>query len=366
MNDEESNSNRFYCKLKEEIKRVSGKTMLLRQLLGAVEGLSPDLPAWLQSPEGWPVFAAAVRKLVAEGLIAPIGKITTHELYLKYRIIRQSEAKEGRVISQIVRSIEPPASVDFYLKNPQYFLADRDVIEIISDFLKQPSHEPAPINERAYQLFGDEKFFKGDRKERSRGETVLKRLGLDYADIGCFETAEPFFSFHHKDLSVRNARRIYIIENKDTFWSFKKRLMDVPSRFRPDMLIYGEGRKVLSSFKFVAEYDLNRGDDTFFYFGDLDAEGINIYCELKEAYPQYRIQPFVEGYQAVFEIGSAREIRKTPKAQKVKPENIGVFIEMFAPVWAAKLAKILEEGRYIPQEALSAAQMKVRFGKGWE
>lgn len=180
--------------------------------------------------------------------------------------------------------------------------------------------------------------------------------------MACEETVEPFFGFYDKDFHSLISRNIFIVENKDTFWSFKRNIMDYSSRIKVDMLVYGEGRKILSSFKFVSEYDVNLLADRFFYFGDLDAEGINIYCELLDEYPQYEISPFHEGYQAILEIGLRRESAKTPKEQKLKKENIFRFIKVFEDSWAAKLKKHLEGGFYIPQEALSATEMKERFG----
>ncbi|MDD4583373.1 MAG: DUF2220 family protein, partial [Eubacteriales bacterium] len=241
------------------------------------------------------------------------------------------------------------------------FLNDRSIIETISDFLKQKDKDFVTVNERAYELFGDEKFFKGEGKERSPGETILKRLGVSYLDIGCQETLEPFFSFQKKNFNALNSRKIYIIENKDTFWSFKRVIMDSIPTFKTDMLIYGEGRKIISSFKFMNEYYVEPERDQFHYFGDLDAEGINIYCELLDQYPQYKIFPFYEGYQAVLEIGSGKAPVKTPKRQKISKKNIGRFLNGFDSHVAKELKILLEEGYYIPQEALSATEMKERF-----
>jgi len=262
---------------------------------------------------------------------------------------------------QIVRSITPPATLDYYIKNPNDFLNDKVIIDTISSFLKQKNKELVTVNERAYKLFGDEKFFKGAGKERSRGETVLKRLGLSFLSIGCEETVEPFFGFQKKDFHSLDSRNVYIVENKDTFWSFKRNIMDSPSIIKTDMLIYGEGKKIISSFKFINQYDVNPQTDVFFYFGDLDPEGINIYCELLDEYPQYRISPFYEGYQVVLEVGLRRGTLKTPKQQKVNKENIARFIKGFDQSWALKLKENLVGGFYIPQEALSAAEMKERF-----
>lgn len=349
--------------LKKEVNSIETRHILLNRLISAVESVNHDLPAFLQSPKGQAAFIDAVFKLVAEQVITPVGKPNTVQgLHQKYRKTRRLEEKDQGLMTQIVRNIAPPATLDYYLKNPQDYLNDSAIIEVISDFLKQDHKDLVTVNERAYQLFGDEKFFKGAGKNRSRGDTVLKRLGLNYASIACVETAEPFFSFQNKDFHALVSRNIFIVENKDTFWSFKRNIMNSSSRIKVDMLIYGEGKKIISSFKFVNEYGVSPLSDRFFYFGDLDLEGINIYCELLDQYPQYEISPFDEGYQAVLEIGLKKEPVKTPKKQKIKKENIARFIQAFEHAWAAKMKKHLEGGFYVPQEALSATEMKERFG----
>jgi len=358
------NDDELYIKLKNELNISQHRYILLERLFFVAEGVNNDMPVFLQSPEGQAAFHNAVNNLVSEQFIAPVGKPnTTQGLHLKYRINRSPEKKNKELVTQIVRSIKPPAKLDYYIKNPQDFLNDRVIIETIFLFLNQKYKGLITVNERAYQLFGDEKFFKGDGKNRSRGETVLKRLGLSYGSIGCLETVEPFFSFQNKEFHSHVSRNIYIVENKDTFWSFKRNIMDnSSSRIKVDMLVYGEGKKIISSFRFVEEYGINLDKDQFYYFGDLDAEGINIYCLLLDEYPQYKIFPFNEGYQAILEIGLRKEVVRTPKEQKINKEHIVRFIKAFEHNWAVTIEKLIEGGFYIPQEALSAAEMEERFG----
>ncbi|MBS3975843.1 MAG: hypothetical protein KGZ75_03815 [Syntrophomonadaceae bacterium] len=381
MKCNKSSNDELYLRLKNEIDSIKSRYIFLERLFAAAQGSNCEMSAFLQSPAGQALFNNAVMKLVSEQLISPVGKPNTaHGLHLKYRINRSLENKDSDLLAQIIRSITPPASVDYYIKNPQDYLNDKVIIEIIVLFLKQNNKDLITVNERAYQLFGDEKFFKGEGKNRSCGETVLKRLGLSYSSIGCQDTVEPFFSFQNKDFYSLAARNIYIIENKDTFWSFKRKIMDTPAKIKADMLVYGEGKKIVSSFQFFAEYEVNAKEDHFFYFGDLDPEGINIYCQLLDEYPQYKIYPFAEGYQAVLEVGTLREPVKTPKEQRVKKANIERFVQALAEspglkkfasggssgtldlAWILMLKKHLTEGFYIPQEALSAAKMKERFG----
>ena len=364
MIDTWPNADEFYNWLESAINSFNGRFILLEQLHARAEELDGSMPAYLQSPPGMAAFQQAVRQLVAAQILAPVGKkpATPQGLHLKYRIIKGPVSHDAACTADIIRSIAPPAGLDYYLKNPQDFKRDQPIIDVISNFLRQPQPGVLTANERAYQLFGDEKFFKGAGKSRSRGETVLKRLGLSYAHIGCRETIEPFFSFQSMDFQALAARDIYIIENKDTFWSFKRQIMDKSARLKAHFIIYGEGKKIISSFRFVEEYAVNSQKDRFYYFGDLDPEGINIYCLMLEEYPQYDIHPFVAGYQAVLEIGRKKPPVKTPKDQRLIKENVEKFLQAFAPPWAAEIKEHLEQGFYIPQEALSAEEMRERFG----
>ncbi len=353
----------IYRVLKKEIYDTENKLVLLTSLFTFAEGINSDMPIFLQGREGQAVFLNVINTLLEEQSISPVGKKPNHNgLYFKYKINKENEKKDNQLVTEMIKNIAYPAAIDYYVKHPEEYSNDKDVINIISDYLKKKEDNMVTVNERAYELFGDEKFFKGDEKSRSRGEIVLKRLGLNYSHLGCIETVEPFFSFYKKDFHLKHLRNIYIIENKDTFWSIKKYLMDLSVGIDLDMLIYGEGKKILSSFKFVDEYEINPQIDTFFYFGDLDAEGINIYCDLKAKFPEYNIRPFNQGYQAIFEIGFMRELVKTPKQQKVSEDNIEKFIKEFDENLAIKIKRIINEGFYIPQEALSATRIKERFG----
>lgn len=353
----------IYEKLKEETQNMSGKFVLLEELLSCAEAISIDMPTFLQSQQGQKIFCSVINRLVNEKLLKPSGPkpATRNGLYKKYRKI-YAEKKDHAFTSEIIRSIEPPASVDYYIRNHDDFVTDKSVIKVISDFLKQKDADFVTVNERAYELFGDEKFFRSTDKNRSRGETVLKRLGLKYDDLRCYETPEPFFNFQRSDFSELKSRNVYIIENKDTFWSFKSIIMDLPSKLHPDMLIYGEGKKILSSFKFVEEYKINPENDLFIYFGDLDPEGINIFCALKDKYPQYRIEPFIDGYMTILEIGLKKHPCRTQGKQVINENNIRRFTEAFDKTTAEQIKGLLASGCYIPQEALSASLMKERFG----
>lgn len=351
----------IYSTLVKEICAAKNKIIDTKTLFAVAESISCDMPAFLQSPEGKKAFIYAINDIVEEQAMSPVGKKTDYDgLHYKYKINKEANVEDNRLLSEIIRSIPLPASIDYYSKHQDIYLIDRDAIKAIVGFLKEKDDNIVTTNERAYELFGDEKFFKGDGKTRSRGETILKRLGLNYSQLGCYETVEPFFSFCRKDFYVKQSRSIFIIENKDTFWTFKKFFMDKCVDFKLDMLIFGEGKKILSSFKFIEEYVINHFEDSFFYFGDLDSEGVNIYCDLRRKFPDYNIKPFIPGYKSILEIGSKKDPKRTPKAQSVCIDNIEEFAGEFDKSIEVKIKELLIGGFYIPQEALSAKRIKER------
>lgn len=364
MNLNGADSEKIYRVLKKQVEKWPRTFIPLDSMYAGAEKISVEMPAFLQSPRGQVAFGLAVQRLVTEQGIVPVGKqpYTQQGLHQKYRINRPRIIRDEQLQMDIIRSIRPPASIDYYIQNPDEFLQDRPIITAMVEFLAREEQTMMTVNERAYQLFGDEKFFKGAGKSRSRGESILRKLGLNYAHLGCVETVEPFFSFQARDFYLREPREVYIVENKDTFWSFKRCLMDIPSIIKVDMLIYGEGKKIISSFKFINEYGIDVLKDKIYYFGDLDAEGINIFCELGDAYPHFDMVPFRAGYQAILEIGMKNPAIKTHKKQRIKAANIERFIKALDSSRADQLKELLEGGFYIPQEALSAAVMLERFG----
>lgn len=354
-------TNNIYTILKKKLADFQKAYIMISEILFEIEKSNADAPGFLQSPDGNHVFYKAIERLVKEGAISPVGKKAGYDgLHQKYRIEKPVKTKNINVLAEIIKIIPVTASSDYYVKNEHDFENDKEIIGTISRFLNQKKGEVITVNERAYELFGDEKFFKG--ADRSRGETVLKRLGLNYSDMGCTETLEPFFSFQKEGFSNRRGRQIYIIENKDTFWSFKRAVLDKSTRINADMVVYGEGRKILSSFRFMVEHGVDRQNDEIFYFGDLDPEGVNIFCELVAGYPDYNIVPFIEGYSIIFGIGTTKGLMKTPKRQSIKPDCIETFLAAFKPAQVSEIRKCLQGGLYVPQEALSLTKMNELFG----
>ncbi len=327
---------------------------------------------------GYPAFAAVIEALCREGTLQAVkasgsnGRLPT--LHNRYRKVADSLAGESwdRLLG-----MHPLIKSEVYRKSPRAFGEDREYLDALNSFLKNPSLQASlaqamSVNERSFQIFRDEKFLFS-----SQGRTFLQRVGLKLEDLSCYVTCEPFFYVDYREVREQSAYAqeaslpertlslpevpapytALIVENKDTFYSIKRSWRAGVRRLGEqefDLLIYGEGRKIVSSFAFVEEIQgLSQDNLSVLYFGDLDPEGLDIFGALATAFPGYRIEPLVFGYEALLRLYGERAPLRREKAQKLHPEYAESFLQFFSPMRRAEIGTLLAQKRYIPQEGLN-------------
>lgn len=183
----------------------------------------------------------------------------------------------------------------------------------------------------------------------------MKHCGFDAALLNCYETAEPFSCYAHER---RTPQKILVIENKDTFFSMRCHLLGGASAILGETfgtLVYGAGKRVLSSFRdfsVSAEPYMKERANELLYFGDLDYEGVGIYENLAASLaPQWEIKPFAAAYRAMLAKGAGVALPRTKEKQN--RHITGAFFACFPAADVLAMRKILEAGRYIPQEILN-------------
>ncbi len=217
---------------------------------------------------------------------------------------------------------------------------DLDAVRALSAYLfahPDPAGRMAvPRNERSLEIFVDEKFL-----ERRPG--FLRGLGLTLADIHAFETREPFF---HRQLAPE-PRAGLILENLSAFESVCRALAAPgpwPWGPRPDLVIYGEGSKILRSVEFAAGFPrLER----LAYFGDLDPEGVRILARLRDRDPL--VAPCRELYAGL--LGRRRLARPLGAGAAADPAVVRRAFQEGGEL-ADEVLALFQEGLWIPQEAL--------------
>ena len=206
----------------------------------------------------------------------------------------------------------------------------RDAALSIQRFLAEggASRAHAPIKERSFDIFGDEK-----RLEGLQHSTILfgtGKLGLEL--LRCFVVSPT-------PVAERFAlgTGIIILENEATFDSFCRL-----SRHKPvfALVVYGRGHEIQKCVPYLQREASRAGVPEIHYFGDVDRRGLEIPRQLAlNAAVGVPVRPLVVAYEAI--------LRQTPASTQPAP----ACCDWLPPDLAARAATIVLESRRLPQEA---------------
>lgn len=278
-------------------------------------------------------------------------------LYNRYTIVRE-ENDYSKYIEELDYKIIPKLDVAYYRRNIERYKEDRKYILLLNDFLKN-YEELLEIRisqkERSFQIWQEEKYL------QKEGMTLLKRLGIDKAELNYYDTNEPLAYY-----SVTNnvPQNIVIIENMDTFYTMRRYLMEKGTNIlgvEVATVIYGRGKgiaKAFNDFELVVDKNISNKENTILYFGDIDYEGIGIYEGLYDLIKkQYNIKPFVKAYEKIIDKALNSKI-KLPNTKEKQNKNIkNQFMKHFNKKYEREILDILESGLYIPQEILNIGDL---------
>ncbi|WP_409970911.1 Wadjet anti-phage system protein JetD domain-containing protein [Bacillus sp. Bva_UNVM-123] len=194
----------------------------------------------------------------------------TPSLAFQYRINKSELASDYHKELQRYRTILHPGINldDYYCDDLAIWAEHLPFLLKIDEYVKQngfPKDEvPAP--ERSFELVGDEKWIieKG-------GKAILEKTGL-FSAFHIIPVSEPLM-FAINPLNIKEEQQYHlIVENKTTYQGLLPALKE--THF--STLIYGCGKAVIKSIEqFPMQYPV-LANHQFFYFGDLDKEGISI------------------------------------------------------------------------------------------
>lgn len=245
--------------------------------------------------------------------------------------------------------MHPELNFSYYYKRILEFNEDEEFIQKLSDFLYNNINEldnPMSINERSYQIFKNEKFLK------ERGKSFLKKIRYSFVKLNVYITHEPYFEYIHE---LKQTNTILIVENKDT-WDTMKRILQENNGCNLfgkhfNILIYGEGKKIIESFAFIEEKNYNNTFLDILYCGDIDNEGLFIYKKIVEKYKKYKIKLFSEIYKKMISLeGNLKNLRNSSNRQ----EKFNDFDLLdFDVENIEKIKYILNHNKILPQEILN-------------
>ncbi|WP_461205679.1 Wadjet anti-phage system protein JetD domain-containing protein [Clostridium sp. DL1XJH146] len=286
------------------------------------------------------------------------GNGKTPVLYKKYRVLKEKK-EQSDLLEELNYKIHPKLDITYYKNHLEKYKEYRKYILLLNEFImnrKELLKVSISMNERAFQIWGREKFI-----QKEEGKVIIKNLGLDQEYLNYYDTTEPLAYFSKGKETPQN---ILILENKDTYYTMRRHLINGGDEILGQnitTLIYGGGKsinKAFSDFEISVEEYVSNKDNKLYYFGDLDYEGIIIYERFYKLFIEdYNVQPFIKGYEMM--INKYEEIKmKLPKTKDGQNRNIkDIFLDNFSNEYRAKIIEILENDLYIPQEIINITDL---------
>jgi hypothetical protein len=299
-------------------------------------------------------FQAGIEALVTDRYLTPIikkAKFKSTYLEEAYWLAVTASSLEGWSETAMMRVIgAKELNLDYYRNHPEAQTTEVwKYIERIYHFLRTAEdRETITREERSLELFDQEKFL-----SEPEGKQFLSRLGLNLEMLKA-DIVHEDFEYHRRP--NRPARCILISENH-SFYNSAKRLMksgQTVCGLQPDMLIYGEGWKIVSSLYFLEERGVEPLEAELYYIGDMDKTGWDIYGNLKLSYPELNIKLALPVYSYMF--SKARQSYDYVKEQNdCSPLHLEIARQEVSAVPGLLLCMdtLLKENKRIPQEVLN-------------
>lgn len=305
--------------------------------------------------ESYPEQYRYVCRLIEERKLDPVKasplngkKPALHTSYW----IREEAPDYGEEIEELKFRMSPAIRTDYYLNHPEVYREEARWVRLLNQyFQKGGSDFPVSFNERSFQIWGREKFL-----QREQGRKILAHCGVGLELLHVYATTEPLAYY---SCSREVPQSLLIVENKDTFYSIRRHLGESSGNlFGQEIgtVIYGAGKGILRSFedfRFCVEPHVNDPRNQILYFGDLDYEGIGIYERLAELFA-HEIAPFVQAYGKMLEKVRQCGMDFLPETSEGQNHNLsGRFFGYFSEKAQEEMGRVLELGKYIPQEIIN-------------
>lgn len=336
-----------YPKKRIEIKDIVAKLKIMGINLFVTPELNKD-------------FTHAIRNLVEKGILNPLKNAKPLMQYEgipnKFEVnFDELKGERSTLPSSELINFHYKLDMSYYAKHPEEYYKNEKFIHRIDNLLRQNNCPILTANERSYLIFDDEKALTLPEEASIDGKSILKKLGdLTLEDLKAKKTLEPFFYYmadKFDTLGNSSQKTVLIIENKDTFWTLmnaikNKHLSNI------HLLIYGEGKAIIKKFEFI-EYLKGRFCDHYYYFGDVDLEGILIYNKLRETFFEYDIIPAVPFYEHMLKMAGVEGSRQLTNTPQINKSFLSPFLDFFSHESAILIKEIIQNQRCLPQEVVN-------------
>jgi len=295
-------------------------------------------------------FAEAILSLENDGILSMVkSRGRNHKkvsLAYSYRINKAKlREKYHNKLQYFQLQFHPQIRLDDYYSLPEAeWENDFPYIQKVDQYLKNKGlpQDTVPAPERSYELVGDEKWI-----TEQGGKEILERIKL-WEKMLVIPFADPLMMAFNPGMLNYNEHYHLIVENKTTYQALVQTLPETCFT----TLIYGGGKKIIASIDhFNSQLLLKDSAHHFYYFGDLDYEGITIWYLLNKKIPA---KPYLLLYRALLK----KAYTTGKQNQSRNEEALSSFYEYFTSTEREYLEEMFQLGGYYPQEALKTAELR--------
>lgn len=315
------------------------KTIVLDTLENAFFSESPQL------------FVQQIRELERTHILQGIKSHGTYAngLYRKYTI--NAHTLYAPIIEKIqsdALTLHISGSLDiswYYTKPIAYWQKDCQDIQKLDMYLKtHVSIPPASLQQRSYDIFGDEKLL------TKQGISLLNRVQVPLSSLHIIDENDPLMLAFHPIQDTSKPPCHFIVENKAPYF----RLLPLLSQTNWTSLILGYGWKIVGNLCLLPQQcSQPQAHHICWYFGDFDWEGLRIWHALTvQSYP-ITIRLAVPFYRKFL----THTPSKGKENQQPAPDVLNDFLQYFAYDEQKQFRHILQTGCYYPQETLTVPDL---------
>lgn len=295
-------------------------------------------------------FAELILKLEQQRLLQRVKASGENRkqpsLAYRYKINKAALRQDVQaMIIQMKKRYHSAIYLEYYLtKTVEQWKQDEQYLQQLQQYIEKNGFptERALVQERSFEIFHDEKFI-----TEQGGKQLLERVKV-WDELKIWPIADPVSLAINPDSLSRDVHYYLIVENKATYYGLLPFLQH--SQFTA--LLYGQGKAIISTIEvFPQQLPLKNTNAVYFYFGDLDATGIEIWYALSK---KIHVIPALAFYQACLKQAAV----KGKEYQRKNAEAMEAFLSYFSEENVLIIKKLFEQGSYYPQEVLKAAQLQ--------
>ncbi len=318
--------------IREILKKHKKKKISLLELQQQLPGES-DERAFFQS----------ISQLEKKQILVPSKSASTYQI--NKQLLNQDKMNQ---ILQAQLLLKSDIKLEAYLSLPEeVWERDKSYIFLVDKYFMQTSRVAMTIPECAYHLTGNEKWI-----DEEGGREILQRLGV-WDRLNLVSYNDPLMlAINRKQFHA--SKKHLIVENKSVFY----RILEVIDRLPIASLIFGAGWRITSGIE-TLRLQLGIRDDEkeehrFYYFGDLDWEGIAIWQSVSE-----QVVLAASFYRGLLQY----DFSKGKETQSQNESALKEFLSHFTKEEQERIQYHLLRAGYIPQEALTSKQLLDRGGR---